>query len=348
MTLTLNSKYIIPVVFIVSLTVGKVTAGESFRFIAIGDLGNPEHYSHLGTALAAACREYGCDQVFTLGDNFYASRSRSLAETDGVNGAEDPRFDRLEAVFHKAGTPVYWIPGNHDYGTSGSWVPSLQANAEHQVNHRQGRYWNMPGRYYSQMFSSNQQCQTPQVMPLEQPFRYLDSPMESLVLALDSTPLAQYQRKTGSIAATSYAKVQGDWASKMLDRSSAHWKIVIAHHPLVSNGRSVPPMKLYQQFMAQYICDKAHLFITGHSHTLEWLWPDNNSCGNTELFISGAGSQPAEKLHRLHPVHHALAKQLGFIHFELTRDSGTVSFLTFDQEYLYQAYQGSFTRPNLP
>ena len=337
--------HVLRVIFFAAV-ISQAVAEESFRFIAIGDLGDPEHYKTLSSALSQTCRDYGCDTILTLGDNFYSSRSQPQ-ETDGVRNATDPRFNRLEAIFHDVDVPVYWIPGNHDYGTSGGWEPELQVNAEYQVKHRQSRYWNMPGRYYSKVFTGPSQCTILPHLAQDQSACYLYPPgnMEILLLALDSTPMAQYRGKHVFIAATLYDEIQGKWVDDVLTRTPSDWKIVIAHHPLLSKGRPVPATKLYREFIQTHVCDRAHLFLSGHSHTLEWLWPENNECGNTELFVSGAGSLPAEQLRGRASTHFAQAGYRGYLHFSLMQDKAMIRFFILNEQSPKLAYRDTIPKP---
>ena len=87
-------------------------------------------------------------------------------------------------------------------------------------------------------------------------------------------------------------------------QSAATWKIAFAHHPYLSNGphgnageyEGLPFVPIVngagvQDLVEDVICGDVDVYITGHDHSLQWL---ADTCGGTELIISGAGASTTE------------------------------------------------------
>jgi hypothetical protein len=80
-------------------------------------------------------------------------------------------------------------------------------------------------------------------------------------------------------------------------QSDAPWKIVMGHHPYISNGQhgnagaydggfffNGKPLK---EIVDSEVCGEAQLFFSGHDHNREWLEP---TCGTT-FIVSGAAAK---------------------------------------------------------
>jgi tartrate-resistant acid phosphatase type 5 len=77
------------------------------------------------------------------------------------------------------------------------------------------------------------------------------------------------------------------WLENQLSASTAHWKIVIGHHPIYSNGDHGNNDILITKINSLLIDNNVDLYIAGHEHNLELI---KNETGPYYI-ISGAGSQ---------------------------------------------------------
>ena len=108
--------------------------------------------------------------------------------------------------------PWYVILGNHDY----------HGNCDAQIAYSQlSQRWNMPARYFIQS-------------------RRLTPPPPRTFFYLDTTPMVKsYWHEPADIAthvSTQDVPKQLAWFKAALAASTAHWKIVIGHHPIYSGG----------------------------------------------------------------------------------------------------------------
>jgi len=147
--------------------------------------------------------ETGTHFVIALGDNFYP---------DGVPGVETPQWQTSYEKIYRAPSlqvPWYVLLGNHDYHTS------AQAQIDYTLH---GPRWKMPARYYSVTRRVDPQT-TAQ-------FFFLDT--NAFIVGYRNNP-AKYKGVNEQDSAAQLA-----WLERELARSSAQWKIVCGHHPILS------------------------------------------------------------------------------------------------------------------
>jgi acid phosphatase len=173
----------------------------------------------------------------------------------GVESTRDPLWEsRFETVYSGdclKKIPFYAILGNHDY----------RGVADAQIEYtrvRAGR-WTMPARFYSLKFGNIVE-----------------------IGAADTT-----------IADRCWlpALCSIDWLIDKLSNSSARWKVLVGHHPILSGGkyRSLKGLA-YFALPSLYCRSGAHAYISGHDHGLQHLqtfdsWAD---C-SIEQFVSAGG-----------------------------------------------------------
>lgn len=217
----------------------------------------------------------------------------------GFTSPEDDAFERYYDPYYPAlGIPVLGVLGNHDYGHS-----TDDARAGWQLAHAATREeLVMPGRY----------------------FQVRAGPAELFVL--DTSPVF-WGRHT---------EVQADWLDRELDESPARDLIVLAHHPLRSNGEhgnagsyeGHPALPVangarIEQLYRDHVCGRADLMLGGHDHNLQWL----EHCG-AQLLVSGAGSKTTPLVDRGNPARFQASTE-GLVWVELTADALTAAF--YDQ-----------------
>jgi len=171
---------------------------------------------------------------------------------DGVMSIDDHKWQtEFEIPFANAKLkcPFFVALGNHDH--RGSTLAQIKYS---QVNPR----WNMPDAYYS--------FEKPIVEGVTAEFFVLDTQ------PIHADPEAQ--------------SIQLQWFRDQLAASTAKWKIVAAHHPVLSgghHGRSENVANVLTPLFAEFNVD---LYMSGHDHDLQLL--DSNQ-GWLQL-VSGAGS----------------------------------------------------------
>ena len=119
-----------------------------------------------------------------------------------------------------------------------------------------------------------------------------------------------------------------------INQSVATWKIGFGHHPYLSNGDhgnagdyeglSFVPVVNGQgvkDFMEGTVCGNVDVYISGHDHSLQWL---SDTCGGTELLLSGAGATTTEL--DGDNAYYFEALQIGFLYVRIEGNSFTGEF----------------------
>jgi acid phosphatase len=145
-------KTVLFVILLLSLSTGSASeishaAGDSVRFIALGDQGSGgKGQRDVAEAMNRKATEDPVEFVILLGDNFYWS---------GVESVDDPQWDtKFEKMYSYPSlqVPFYAVLGNHDH----------YGNPLAQVRYtRKSTRWKMPAAYYtfSVMIDNSQQVQ---------------------------------------------------------------------------------------------------------------------------------------------------------------------------------------------
>ena len=255
-------------------------AGEQ-QLVVDGDLIQDSRQDEIAAALAGVCDEVGCDAVLLLGDNFYP---------DGLETVDDERWDTQFSDMYSVDAPFWVVLGNHDYGETrdpkGDPARALDpAKAQVQLGYTGDSRWTLPAPAWSQSHEAAVE-----------------------LFFFDSTP---------EVWAVDEDAVRGEHAGNReladeLAASDAALKLVVAHHPYVSNGRHgdagsydghdapcdtavwdevTDPRAgtCWKEFVEERICGHADLFLSGHDHSLQVL-DGPEGCFDTAV-ISGAASK---------------------------------------------------------
>lgn len=220
-----------------------------------------------------------------------------LLYPNGMEGPEDPRADGWIAdPYRPIGAPIGLAVGNHDYAQ---------------------RHDALPVQWLVDWASREQGILFPE------PTWELVTPLVHLV-TLDTDRIFWHGEAD-----------QGAWVDEHLAKATAPWRIVLGHHPYVSDGKhgnagsyegttGVPWLsgRGVKSFYDAHICGKADLLMVGHDHIRQHL----TACGMPEL-LSGAGSDPAHLVGRGNAAQFSTAAP-GSIWIELRADGGEVVFVS--------------------
>jgi predicted phosphodiesterase len=275
------------------------------RFLAIGDQGSgTSDQADVALAMQDVCAARGCDFVVALGDNIYEAGAADAYDEQFVTKFEDPyaSFD----------IPFYMVQGNHDNNHDLA-LTALPPNPLSDAVIALGLgYWYTAGNVEVEYGARTDRVSEKWVMPA----RYYDFHAQNTsFFVIDSNTLMFYGIATPPVDVT-YGQ-QEAWIDPVMAASDAPWKIVLAHHPYVSNGNHgnagryeennpelpfgwedvlpegvpYPYSGAYvQEFYETHVCGKADVILTGHDHNLQWLMPVAR-CGATEFIVSGAASK---------------------------------------------------------
>ncbi|MCX6111256.1 MAG: metallophosphoesterase [Proteobacteria bacterium] len=143
--------------------------------------------------------------------------------------------------------PIYAVLGNHDYKSN----PSAQIEFT-LLNPR----WYMPNRFYSVTFGDLIK-----------------------IIALDSNMVD---------ICLNPAFCGIDFLRESLQVKDTKWTVVMAHHPLESSSDHGFNYRggIAGMLMRSYLCDRADVYLSGHSHHLEHL--KSSDC-RLDMFVSGGG-----------------------------------------------------------
>ena len=256
-------------------------------FLVLGDWGRRGVPIQRAVAeqMAARARRIDSGLVVTVGDNFYKS---------GVADAFDAHWRRSFADVYDLATLHTWCPalGNHDHN----------GEADAQVDFsRRFAGWRMDGRFYRR------------AMPLAGG-RSLD------LFVVDTAPLAdpwRYPQPRSAIRA------QRDWFDRQMLASTADWKLVVGHHPLVSSGYHERVYPLLDAWLAPRLERfGVHAYLAGHDHHLEHL-----RVGGVTHIVSGGGAG-GDPMTMRRPAGHVQGwPSAGFAAVEIAGDLMTVTFV---------------------
>ena len=297
--------------------------GPATRFVVLGDTGTGDAGQYaVKDAFLGVCAARGCDAAIINGDLIYDT---------GVSSANDPQFaTKFEAPYADVPLTFYLTLGNHDNSADEDGGLGTDAGkGDHMVAYHPGASgkWHLPARYYEARVG------------------------DVSLFSLDTNTMMSYgaTRRGVDPLATALGQdpamlAQAAWLDAALAASDAPWKIAFGHHPLYSNGEhgnagayesqgqdvlGAPfPTTLglgVKLFLESHVCDRADLYLAGHDHDLQWLAP-HESCGATELIVSGAGAKARELQDPArNPVHYQRGDTLGFWWLELRENEMTAA-----------------------
>ncbi len=274
------------------------------RFLIIGDQGTGDASQQaVADAMERVCARMGCDFVMANGDNIYEV---------GAVTAYDPAFeDRFEIPYQALDIPFYLTLGNHDNGLTGDLT--VLGDSQVQYHYRDDRTsdkWHMPARFYAQRFGD--------VLEIFS----LDTDTIDSSLDFVNTELTA-------------GDVQQRWIREAIEASNATWKISFGHYNYISNGNYGDGEPAFKAAVENSICDRVQFHVQGHDHDLQWLQPVD-SCGRTEILVSGAAGQFRPDNDRGFAEHFSTGGTLGFAWVEIKGETFRLQFLNADDKVLFE------------
>ncbi len=250
--------------------------GTPLRFVVLGDTGAGNTTQfEVGKAIEDVCTARGCDFILLLGDYIYPT---------GVDGPTDAQFaDKFELPYENVDATFYVALGNHDYGGGGAGYEYEKAG--YQIEYSEySEKWKLPAHHYG--------------------FKVVGGPATVDFFALDTNSM--FYR---------LAFFQKLWLRRVLDESTANWKIAFGHHTYKSNGEhgnagnydelgtmlgttSEVTGQRIKEFFDEHLCGKVDLYLAAHDHSMQLLQPQ---CG-MELIVSGSGAKTTDiRMPRFNP-----------------------------------------------
>jgi tartrate-resistant acid phosphatase type 5 len=288
-------------VFILGLSL--LTGARSLELVAIGDTGKANAgQKKVAAAIGSYCRGVSCDYGMLLGDNLY---------DEGMLDTRDKRMDFVfRDIYGFLNFPFLVTLGNHDYG-------------------KISRNWTR-GRFQVEYGLRNPQFFLPA-------FWYIKEFEHAVLVGLD-TPRMMWSRDL---------EQQKAILKKARDLAKGKFLIVFGHHPYLSNGKhgnagkyedlSLPSFASgldVKRFFDENVCGKAHLYLSGHDHSLQML--DGNQAGcKTQLIVSGAGASTTKLFKRNKALFESIS--LGFVGLSIDENSIGVKFVNEENSVLYES-----------
>lgn len=293
----------------------QAAGADSLDLLVIGDFGTSGSDQ---LKVAKAMREYcrGSKMIpqalLLLGDNFYS------AAKDGFS-TESVRWKNTFEDVYPADVfpgPCWAVLGNHDYHDNPGGEQVQLAYAE-----KAGARWKMPAKWYR--FDLG-----PSGDPL------------ATVIALDSnlpTVSGGKDKKTGKARGCltpAEVEAQQAWLAAELKTRRAPFTLVMAHHPLYSNGDHGDTDELIESWGPLLQEHRVHAYLCGHDHDLQHLELEGL---HTSFVISGGGGARTRKLDSdrkipygkdIHGLTHIRVEREALIITHLDSDGGVVHRFT--------------------
>ena len=231
-------------------------APDALHLLAIGDFGTT---GKLQVAVAQAMTGFlektgvPLDSMLLLGDNFYGPAK------DGFSVDSERWRNTFEDVYPEKifNCPCHVVLGNHDYGDNRGGEEVQLAYAR-----RGGTRWRMPAKWYRVDVGGDSVGLT--------------------ILALDS-----------NLRKGKEADAQLEWLGDALRGPRAALTMVIAHHPLYSNGSHGDTERLVKAWGPLFEEHGVHAYLCGHDHDLQHLELEGL---RTSFVISGGGGARTRRL----------------------------------------------------
>ena len=282
---------------------GRATAAidkDAIQLLAIGDFGTTgKDQAAVAGAMRAFRRQAGLplEALLLLGDNVYNRVADGFSVTS-------PHWRTVFEEMYPAedfACPCYAVLGNHDYGDN-------PGGHEVQLGYsgKDGTRWRMPGKWY----------------------RFdIGGPAAGVTfLALDSN-------QTPNHLPEAERREQLEWLESQLAGPRRAFTIVMAHHPVYSNGKHGDTGYLVRDWAPLLERYKVHVYLAGHDHDLQHL---EMSGRFTSFVISGGGGARTRSLAKKdRPVPFG-RDALGFTHIQVLSDAIAFSHHGIDGRSLHR------------
>lgn len=305
----ISRRHALQVAFCSSAALGlnlRRAAGEAavdpagLHLFAIGDFGTTGRDQ---AAVAAAMRAHrqrtgiGLEALLLLGDNIYNKVPAGLAP-------DSPHWRAVFEDVYPAGDfdcPCYAVLGNHDYNDNADGPAAQLRYAQ-----RPGTRWRMPAKWYR--------------------FDVADGDASLTVLALDSNESPKHLREAER-------REQLAWLEEQLAGPRGRFTMVIAHHPVYSNGSHGDTGHLVRDWAPLLERHKVHVSLAGHDHDLQHLELADRF---TSFVISGGGGARTRALVKHdRPVPFG-RDAYGFTHVHVTPETLAIAHRGVDGSLLHR------------
>ncbi len=242
------------------------------------------------------------EALLMLGDSWYGAMP---------GGVDDPRWKtQFEDMYPRStfDCPAYSVMGNHDYQR----IPANITKTEIELAYakRPGTRWTQPSLWYS--------YQLPARNPL------------ITVIALDSNVHGAHHEDAINFTLTAAQQAeQLQWLRTELAKPrTTPFLVVIAHHPVFSNGPHGDHRTLIAEWDPLLREHKVDLYLAGHDHDLQHLEFEGHP---TSFVCSGAGGADLYDLKIAETARGPFAEKVfGFTHMEMTPDQLTLRHIAAD------------------
>lgn len=234
---------------------------DKFNFYFATDLGRNGYYDQkpIAELMGTMADEIGPEFVVATGDTHHY---------DGVRSVHDPIWQsNFEEVYRHPELLVEWYPilGNHEY----------RGNTQAVIDYsRISRRWNMPGRYYTKAFISEEDGTTIRIV------------------LIDTPPLIDKYRKEYTKypdACQQDMQQQLDWLEAVLAGAKEDWVIVAGHHPIYADtSKDTTERKDLQQRLDPILRrHSVDMYICGHIHNFQHI---RRPGSNIDYVVNSSGS----------------------------------------------------------
>lgn len=270
------------------------------HFLMIGDWGakdmKPQEAVAKGMSRFIEDQKIKPSGVFLLGDNFYGSLK------GGVNSERwKVQFSHMYPRSH-FNCPFYAVLGNHDY--SDDPVRSHEAQLNYQKENPTTR-WTLPSKWYAVDLPG------------------ADGKPLIRLIGLDSN-----RKDLGEEG----VKAQNEWLKEELSRERvAPWIVVMAHHPLYSNGRHGDSSSLISMWGDLFQKHGVDFYFCGHDHDLQHMEFEELK---TSFVLSGGGGARVRPIQEM--KHGPYAQGLyGFTHLQVTPENFVIQHVDANRNRLH-------------
>jgi tartrate-resistant acid phosphatase type 5 len=279
-------------------------------FLAIGDFGSNNKEQR---AVASAMRKHLEDVdrkpsgLLLVGDNFYGKMTGGVKSDRWRTG-----FEQMYDAATFPG-PCYAVLGNHDYNDNKGGEQTQLAYAAATP----GTRWTMPAKWY--------RVDYPKVNPVVT-MLFLDSNVGSV---------AGIDKKTGLPKPSLNAKESAEqlkWFAEELAKPRAAFTLVIAHHPLFSNGNHGDSKSLISSWDGLLRKHKVPFYLCGHDHDMQHLEFEGHP---TSFLLSGGGGARTRTLKNT--VRGPFGQPIyGFTQFQFTAEQAIVQHVDANRKLLHR------------
>lgn len=264
-------------------------------FLVVGDWGRGSaDQKKIARQMGKAAEAVGASFVISTGDNFYPAGVKSIRDQQWKTSFEDI-YDAPSLMI-----PWHVALGNHDH----------RGIVAAQIDYtKQSSRWHLPAAYY----------------------KHTETVAEGRLVEfffIDTEPIRrQYESRTSRFLANE----QIVWLTRELASSTAHWKIVVGHHPVFSGGSHAGTPALQDWLAPLLEQHRVQFYLCGHSHALEHI-----AVGRVHYLTSGAGEAP-RPARTITGTRFVVGERLGFLMMRIASNTMHLEFKDAGGNSLYHA-----------